>query len=450
MIFRIRLLYNLLFPVVLILMLPGFALRMIRRGKYRHKFWQRFAMYSDGVDRKIAGTGRLWIHAVSVGEVNIALKLIQTLRERDASLEFVLSTTTSTGFKLAATRKTTWLEPIYSPLDFQPIARRAMRLIRPRALVLVEAEVWPNCVCEAKSLGIPIILVNARLSPRSEKRFRKIRWIAAPVFNQIDILCLQEPADEPRWRSLGVDPSKLHTTGSIKFDDSAAAPRPIRDFRPALDSLGISPHAPVLLGGSTFEGEELLLAEVFLRLRKSHPNLFLILVPRHQERSDSVANQLEQIGLRLARRTEPGVVENPDALLVDTTGELASWYRCATVVFIGKSLMARGGQNPAEAIAAGAPVVFGPNMQNFASLAAAFLRAGGAAQISDAGELQEALDTLLQNPRRREESTQAAQRCLEIHRGATARTIDLLQSLLQQDQKNPSPSKNRLTGSPVA
>ena len=436
MIFWIRLLYNLLFPVVLLVMLPGFAFRMIRRGKYRHKFWQRFATYSEGVERKIAGTGRVWIHAVSVGEVNIALKLIQTLREQDPSIEFVLSTTTSTGFKLAATRKTPWLEPIYNPLDFLPIARRAMRLIRPRALVLVEAEVWPNCVCEAKSLGIPVILVNARLSPRSEKRFRKIRWIAAPVFNQIDILCLQEPADEPRWRSLGVDPAKLHTTGSIKFDDSAAAPRPVKDFRPVLESLCVPTQAPVLLGGSSFEGEELLLSEVFQQLRKTHPSLFLILVPRHQERADSVANQLAQTGLRLARRTEPGAVEKPDALLVDTTGELASWYRCATVVFIGKSLMARGGQNPVEAIEAGVPVIFGPNMQNFASLAEAFLRAGGAVQVSDAGELQDAIDEFLRSPERRQESTRAALRCLEVHRGATARTITLLQSLLPKSQRN--------------
>ncbi len=434
MILGIRLLYNLLFPVVLLVMLPGFLFRMVRRGKYRHKFWQRFAVYSEGVERRIAGTGRVWIHAVSVGEVNIALKLIQTLRERDPAVEFVLSTTTSTGFKLAATRKTPWLEPVYNPLDLLPVARRAMRLVRPRALVLVEAEVWPNCVCEAKSLGIPVLLVNARLSPRSEKRFRKIRAIAAPVFNQIDILCLQEPADEPRWRSLGVDPSRLRSTGSIKFDDSAAAPRPVRDFRPVLDSLGVPAAAPVLLGGSTFEGEELLLAEVFQQLRKAHPSLFLILVPRHQERADSVAHQLAQTGLRLARRTEPGAVENPDALLVDTTGELAGWYRCATVVFIGKSLMARGGQNPVEPVEAGAPVVFGPNMQNFASLADAFLRAGGAVRISDAGELEDAVDRFLRSPELRGESTLAARRCLEVHRGATLRTIDLLQGLLRQNE----------------
>ena len=346
MIGPVRFLYNLLFPVAVLLMLPGFLVRMIRRGKYRHKFGQRFGIYSPGVREKIADTGRIWIHAVSVGEVNIALKLIQALRDADSSLAFVLSTTTSTGFKLAASRKSTWLEPIYNPLDFLPVARRAVRLIRPRTLILVEAEVWPNVVCEARRLGAKAILVNARLSPRSEKRFRAARFIAAPLFNELDALCLQEPEDVARWTALGVKREKLHVTGSIKFDDSANAPRPVRNFRPVLDSLGIPPNAPVLLGGSTFDGEEEILARVFLEIRKSRPDLFLILVPRHQERGDSVALHLERMGLKVARRTRLEASIKPDVLLVDTTGELVSWYHCATVVFIGKSLCDRGGQIP--------------------------------------------------------------------------------------------------------
>ena len=431
MIFWIRLLYNLLFPVVLVLLLPGFLLRMIRRGKYRHKFWQRFAIYSEGVERKIAGTGRIWIHAVSVGEVNIAMKLIQALRESDSSLEFVLSTTTSTGFKLAATRKTSWLEPIYNPVDFYPVARRAMRLIRPRVLILVEAEVWPNCVCEAKRINCPVVLVNARLSRRSEARYQKLRWIAAPIFNQISTLCLQEPSDKERWISLGVEPTKLHVTGSIKFDDAAAAPRPERDFWPVLETLGVTRGSPTIVAGSTFEGEELLVSEVYQNLRKAHPNLFLIIVPRHQERSNDVAAQLQQRGLKVARRTDSSPDEKPDLLLVDTTGELANWYRCASVVFIGKSLLAEGGQNPAEAVAAGVPVVFGPNMQNFASLVSSFLKAKGAMEVRDAESLDSALDQLLRSPELRQSMVQSAAACLEIHRSATHRTVQIIQGFLQ-------------------
>ncbi|MEI8294088.1 MAG: 3-deoxy-D-manno-octulosonic acid transferase [bacterium] len=426
MIGPVRLLYNLLFPVAVLLMLPGFLVRMIRRGKYRHKFAQRFGIYSPGVREKIANTGRVWIHAVSVGEVNIALKLIQALRDADPSLAFVLSTTTSTGFKLAASRKSTWLEPIYNPLDFLPVACRAVRLIKPRALILVEAEVWPNVVCEARRLGAKAILVNARLSPRSEKRFRAARLIAAPLFNQLDALCLQEPDDIDRWTSLGVKPEKLHVTGSIKFDDSANAPRPARDFRPVLDALGIPADAPVLLGGSTFEGEEEILARVYQNIRQSRPDLFLILVPRHQERGDSVALQLERMGLALARRTRLETSSKPDVLLVDTTGELASWYQCATVVFIGKSLCERGGQNPAEPITAGVPVVFGPHMKNFASLVQSLLRTQAAIEICDEASLQNAIESLLASSETRAAMVERGVRCLEIHRGATARTVSLL------------------------
>lgn len=441
MIGPIRLAYNLLFPLVLVLLLPGLLVRMLRRGKYRHKFGQRFAIYSDGVLEKIRNTGRIWVHAVSVGEVNIALKLIQALRDHDPSLTFVLSTTTSTGFKLAATRKTAWLEPIYNPLDFLPVSRRAVSIIRPRALVLVEAEVWPNIVCEVRRSGAMTALVNARLSPKSEKRFRSIRWLAAPIFNQLDLLCLQEPADIQRWTALGVDPGKLLVTGSVKFDDSAAAPRPLRDFRPVLDSLGIPKDTPVLLGGSTFEGEEEILASTLLSLRKSNPTLFLILVPRHQERADSVERRLASMGLRVARRTRPNTASSPDVLLVDTTGELASWYACATVVFIGKSLCARGGQNPVEAVNAGVPVLFGPHMRNFATLARSFLRERAAIEVSDAASLLAAVELLLASPDTCRDMALRASRCLTSHSGATSRTVTALAPILLLDGDHRNPDK---------
>ena len=426
MIGPVRFLYNVVFPMAVLLMLPSFLMRMIRRGKYRHKFGQRFGIYSPGVRERIAGTDRVWLHAVSVGEVNIALKLIQALRDADPSLVFILSTTTSTGFKLAASRKSPWLEPIYNPLDFLPVVRRVMQTIRPRALILVEAEVWPNVVCEARRLGAKAVLVNARLSPRSEKRFHAARMIAAPLFNQLDALYLQEPEDIARWTSLGVRQDKLHVTGSIKFDDSAAAARPIRNFRPVLDALGVPVDAPVLLGGSTFEGEEEILARVFLQLRKSRPDLFLILVPRHHERGDAVARQMERLGLKVARRTQSDQHTRPDILLVDTTGELVSWYLCATVVFMGKSLCDRGGQNPAEPLAAGVPVVFGPHMRNFASLVQGLLRNQAAMEISDEATLQVAVESLLSSPEKRNAMVRRGVKCLEIHRGATDRTVSLL------------------------
>ena len=165
-----------------------------------------------------------------------------------------------------------------------------MRAIRPKMLVLVEAEVWPNIVCEARAVGAKVVLVNARLSHRSERRFKAARWITSPVFNQLDVICVQEPEDVERWSALGIKRNRLVVTGSIKFDESAADRRAPRDFRPVLRALGVAAEVPVLLGGSTFEGEETLLARVFIELRKKHPNLFLILVPRHFERASGAVS----------------------------------------------------------------------------------------------------------------------------------------------------------------
>ena len=423
MMFLIRWIYNLAFPLVLLVLLPGFLVRMVKRGKYRHKFWQRFGIYSPRVLEKFGGGNRIWIHAVSVGEVMIAMKLIQAMRAGDPAAAFVLSTTTSTGFKLAARAKCPWLEPVYNPLDFFFTARRAVRAIRPKMLILVEAEVWPNIVCEARAAGAKVVLVNARLSHRSERRFKAARWITAPVFNQLDVICVQEPEDVERWAALGIERNRLIITGSIKFDESTTDRRAPREFRPVLRALGVADEAPVLLGGSTFEGEEVLLAGVFLELRKKSPDLFLILVPRHFERANGVAAQLEKSGLKVALRTQPPPSEPPDLLIVDTTGELRDWYACATVVFMGKSLCAKGGQNPAEPVAAGVPVVFGPNMQNFSTLSRQFLRHKGAVEVADAENLRAAVDRLLKDPQLRATTAANAQKCLEVHQGATARTI---------------------------
>lgn len=424
----IRFAYNLCFPVVLVALLPGFLHRMLRRGKYRHKFWQRFGIYSARVRERI-GTGRTWVHAVSVGEVMIALKLIRALRERDPAAAFVLSTTTSTGFRIAARAKAPWLEPIYNPLDFFPTARRAVRTIRPSRLVLVEAEAWPNILAETRRLGAGIAMVNTRLSPRSERRYRAVRPLVAPFFNQIDRFCLQDDADVARWIGLGVDPSKLVVTGSIKFDDDAAQARESRDFRPVLRSLSVDDEAPVLLGGSTFPGEEQVLVKAFLELRKSLPSLFLILVPRHVERSPDILRELSDSGLSVACRRGPSTGKKADVLLVDTTGELRDWYAVATVVFVGKSLCARGGQNPAEAVTAGAPVLFGPHMQNFATLARQFLTADAAVEVCDTDSLVQAAASLIGDPGRRARMVRSARACLQVHAGATTRTCEQLAML---------------------
>ncbi len=426
----VRFLYNLAFPFVLLAMLPSFLFRMLKRGKYRHKFGQRFGIYSSRVRRKLSRGGWTWVHAVSVGEVLIALKLIREMRIRDPQVPVVLSTTTSTGYALASKETGDYLEAIYNPLDFFWTARRAVRLIRPRRLILVEAEVWPNLTAEAKAQGAILALANARLSVRSESRFRAIRPLAKPIFNQLDLLCVQEPADARRWRRLGVETRKILCTGSIKFDDQMDDRRVSQDFRQILANLGVEESAPILLAGSTHAREESVLGEIVLRLKREFPNLFYVVVPRHAERWKEVREQLEKRGLRVAVRAhDTSSAGNPDTLLVNTTGELRDWYDQATVVFIGKSLTAHGGQNPAEAVAAGKPVIFGPNMENFASLAAQLVREGGALQVADATELEEELARLLSDSQTRRQLAVNAARSLQAHSGATARTCDALERL---------------------
>ncbi len=423
----IRLIYNLLFPLVLLFFLPAYVLKMLRRGNYRNKFGQRLGFYDRKTRAKLAHGRPTWLHAVSVGEVMIALKLATKMREREPSLRIALTTTTTTGFALASRQAPDWIEVLYTPLDFWPIMRRAFALIRPIRIVLVEAEVWPNLTAIAHRQKIPIALVNARLSPRSEGRFRAFNLFVRPYFQKLDLICVQEKEDVARWESLGADPARIFPVGSIKFDPENVAPRPEMP-RAVLDKLGIELERPILLGGSTHPGEEEILAKIFQQLRREFPALFLIIAPRHVERTREIADQLRALGVPSVRRSEAGTAA-ADCLLIDTTGELRDWYSVATIVFMGKSLTARGGQNPVEAIVADRPVIFGPHMENFATLARTLVAAGGALQPKDELALTNALGTLLRNPGDRERLVRHARGVLDAHRGATERTAELLDKL---------------------
>lgn len=433
----IRFIYNLLWPLGLLFFLPGYLVKMFRRGGYREKFGQRVGIYDVDLRKRLSERRSTWLHAVSVGEVAIALKLANALRVLEPDSLCVLTTTTTTGFAFANKNALRGLEVMYTPLDFWPIMRRAFAVIRPTRILLVEAEVWPNLVAIAHRRRVPIALVNARLSPRSEGRLRSFRFFVAPTFRLLNLVCVQEPDDADRWVAIGVHRDRIHVVGSIKYDpqenhvDSTVPEKILRD-------LEIDSERPILFGGSTHRGEEEVLANIFRELRARFPNLFLIIAPRHAERAGEVCRDLEQLGLRVALRSQSAAIDaatalgtSPpiDCLLLDSTGELRNWYTVATVVFIGKSLVAHGGQNPAEAIAAGKPIVFGPHMENFAALSRALVARKGAIQIGSAAELQNAIVDLVRDPGLREQLTENARSVLNTHRGATARTAQLIVDL---------------------
>lgn len=424
----IRLFYNLLFPLALLVFLPGSIVKMFRRGNYRNKFGQRLGFYDHETRAKLAQGPHTWLHAVSVGEVMIALKLVLRMKEREPTLRVALTTTTTTGFALANRRAPPWIEVLYTPLDFWPVMRRAFALIRPTRIIFVEAEVWPNMTAIAHRHRIPLALVNARLSPRSERRFRKFNWFVRPYFQMLDLICVQELEDVARWTSLGAIPNRIDQVGSIKFDPENVEPQP-NGPRTVLEELGIDRCRPTLLAGSTHLGEEEILGRILIELRREFSDLFLIIAPRHVERAREIASQLRAIGLTTSRRTDGGTGA-PNCLLLDTTGELRDWYSIATIVFIGKSLTVHGGQNPVEAIVAGRPVVFGPHMENFASLARALVAAGGALQPNDQLTLTATFASLLRDPARRERLACNAHHVLDQHRGATDRAAQLLEKLV--------------------
>jgi 3-deoxy-D-manno-octulosonic-acid transferase len=426
----IRFFYNLLYPVGLLFFLPGQITKLVRRGNYRHKFGQRFGFYDADVRGRLATHRCTWIHAVSVGEVAIALKLSSKLRQLDPGFFCVLTTTTTTGFHVANSEASERMEVLYSPFDFWPIMRRAFAVIHPVRIVLVEAEVWPNLAAEARGRRVPLALVNARLSKRSEARFQRFRSLIAPTFRCLDAICVQEPDDVGRWVALGVSRERIHHVGSIKYDPADVRLDPGVPLE-ILRSVGINRDSPILFGGSTHAGEEEILGEIFQRLRANFPAFTLIVAPRHVERAGEIRGQLERLGLNVCLRSEAGGTRAspPDCLLLDTTGELQHWYTVATIVFVGKSLTARGGQNPVEPILAGKPVLFGLHMENFAALAQALVANKAAVQVHDPSSLQQQIAWLLRDREAVMRLVANAQSVLARHSGATDRTATLVLEL---------------------
>jgi 3-deoxy-D-manno-octulosonic-acid transferase len=417
--------YNLLFPIALVFMLPNLLMRMVRRGSYQHKFSQRFAIYDPEVRARLNTGGRIWIYSISVGETFLALKLARKMKALDPAVKIVLSATTSTGFALADKSASDWLEVIYNPIDALPFVHRAFKMIRPGQVIFIEA-MWPNVLLGAKKRGIPVAIIP-RLSERSGRRFQKFRFLTGGFFGAFDCLCAQEPEDVPRLESVGADPSKIHVTGGIKFDyaDDAATSR-TAEFRALAEAIGVREETPVLLAGSTFPGEELILAQLLIELREKFSSLILILVPRHVERTHAILEELRPLGLNIALRTKIEKGTKPDCLIVDTTGELRDWYAVGSVIFIGKSLTSYGGQNPAEAAAAGKPVIAGPHMENFKNLVALLIEHRAAIQVADAAELKTEITKLLASPNLRDAMGSRAPGALTSHQGATGRAAALL------------------------
>ncbi len=447
-----RALYNILFWIGCVLSSPYYLFRMRRRGveqkdfDWTKNFEQRFARYDSRLKQAITNRHTLWMHAVSVGEVGVCTQVISALEPRMPNLKIVVSTTTTTGMERLRDRLPSHISRIYYPLDLRKYVSRALNTIRPEAVVLVEAEIWPNFLWKAKSLGIPSFLVNARLSEASYRGYKRFGFLFRDLFASFVGVGAQNEADAARLKELGCRPEAIHIVGSLKFDAAKLDERRLVDIPGMLKQLGVPPGARIIVGGSTHKGEEVILAQQFMRLRRKFPNLFLVLVPRHMERGREISRELQDLGIKFVFRSEmvestqysPGEI---DCLLVNSTGELKYFYEQATVVFVGKSLTAEGGQNPIEPCALGRAVVFGPNMSEFAEVVRNFKEADGAVQVRNAEELERAFEQLLGDENRRRTLGQNAVAVVRKNLGAIDRTVEMIVKHLEGGELYVAPRK---------
>lgn len=423
-------LLNIAYLFVIVICAPLIAWQALRFGKYREGYGEKFLGL---VPRRQGDAMCIWVHAVSVGEVNLIAILLRELRAAHPGCHFVISTTSKTGYELAQ-KKYADLTVFYCPLDFSWAVRTAMRRVRPNLLILAELEVWPNLIAAAKAQGARVAIINGRMSDRSFPGYRRIRPLIARVLRQIDLIAAQNNESAERFRALGAPAERIQVTGSLKYDGAQTDRNNPRTV--ALRKLaGFADDDTVFLAGSTQEPEEQVAIDIFRRLVSQYPRLRLILVPRHPERFETVAKLLDSSGMAWQRRSK--LEKSHDAthrrpapiLLVDTVGELGAWWGLASIAFVGGSFGSRGGQNMIEPAAYGAAVSFGPNTRNFRDIVAAMLAADAAVVVRDKHELEIFVRRCLAEPSYAAALGQRARELVLTHLGATARTVRLLESL---------------------
>jgi 3-deoxy-D-manno-octulosonic-acid transferase len=418
--------YNVVFGIAFLLAAPYYLWKGRATGKYLQNLRERMGRLP--VYLNVEGERSIWIHAVSVGEVLAARALIEQLKQRFPNRRVYLSTTTATG-NAVARKSVRGLDGLFfAPLDFPRAVRKALATLNPLLLVIMETELWPNLIHEAKRHGARVALANGRISPRSFPRYKALRWFFRRPLGEVDLFLMQGEPHAQRIVAIGAPPERVSVPGNLKYDA-------VSDARPKERLLRIvasRPERPLLVAGSTVEGEEELVLRAFRRLRERSPEARLVLAPRHPERFASVPPLVEAAGFRCSRRSdlEPGAWQDGEVLLLDTLGELAQVYTLATVVFVGGSLVAAGGHNVLEAAAAAKPVVVGPHMENFQEIADEFREQGALLQVRAGAELGDAVAALFADASRRRELGERARAIFERNRGACARAVESLAGLV--------------------
>jgi len=435
------LLYSFLLSVGAVVLFPYLVYLVTFKPKYRHNLGQRFGFLPESFQSN--GRETIWVHAVSVGETLAAQPLIDELKKRLPDIRIVISTTTATGQAIARDRF--GLESVFQfPLDFASCVRRALSTIRPAAVILMESELWPRFIHECKRRRIPVIIGNGRMSDRSFRGYQRMTWWSGKILANVTLWLMQSPADAERIRALGISGSKIQNVGNLKYDLKIGNQQKRELIAESVSlSFGLNASDKLIIAGSTTTDEEPIILDAFRKLRKIDglAQTRLMIVPRHPERFDEVAEMIKRSGFSLARRSLPdnsGAIA--DVLLLDTIGELAAVFPLASVVFIGGSLVPKGGHNILEPAACAKPVVVGPHMENFRQVMKDFTARKAVVPLDDLeGEalvkaLAATLGELMLNEQARRVLGERAQAVIVENRGAAERCADQIIALLDSSK----------------
>lgn len=418
-------LYSLCLACAALLSLPWWAFHMLRLGKYRAGFKERLGFVPGRLHA--AKPGGIWVHAVSLGEVLAVSRLVEELKSAHPGAHVFVSTTTATGQRLARERFGD-AQCFFMPLDFGFAVRAYLKALQPRLLILAETEFWPNLLHLARKRGTAIAIVNARISDRSFPRYRRFRWFFRRVLSNVDLFLGQTAADAQRLREIGAPTTRVQVSGNLKFDiRRPSGAKLVEELRRALPA-----GSPIIVCGSTAEGEEEPLLRAFKEIQKQFPSAVLVLAPRHPERFDRVASLIASLEIAFMRRSSwrASCPITGRVFLLDSVGELASIYALADIAFVGGSLVPTGGHNILEPAQYGAAIVVGPHTFNFREIVSIFEN-GGALRVTDAAQLGATWLTLLNNPEERKELGLRAKELFAQHAGATGRSVHALRPLLE-------------------
>lgn len=428
--------YRFFFIPLLLFLLPRYLLRMKKRGGYREGFLTRFGRI-DGLPAKQLGVRRVWIQAVSVGEIFGVMPIVRALAARP-DFEVFLTTTTSTGYALARERYREHLIGLaYFPLDFQPCSRRAWNRIQPDLCLLMESELWPEHLHQAAARRVPLLLINGRISDRSFGRLSALAFLTPRLLKKFSRILTASEEDAKRFTELGAPDGTVEVSGNLKFDVKLDPILNDEHKQTLLRELGLygepagSPAPVLLLGSSTWPGEEETLLRVLARARDTGIDCRLLLVPRHMERRAEIRRTLEAFPFRHHFRSEGAAPEGVDVAVADTTGELLILTQLADLVFVGKSLPPnQGGQTPIEAAAFGKPLLYGPHMSNFRVIARQLVDNGAALVVGDETDLIEQALPLLADKEKRAAMAARSREWHAANRGAVQKTLQAIETVL--------------------